>query len=711
MEIEARYIDVDWDSDRNVLGVRYGESIEIIETTDRKYEIETVTFKKLYFYFALRIISENLKHTPFFFFNEKTEELLKVKDPLNGKIWWIAKGKWIKPKNTNKWKYSHEVWRTAGRIELKIQDKLISIENRTNNFNLEELEYVLKDFKGELWNIILKTDSVITGNINRSVDQKVPNIFSSEVVNLIERFINSTKDVLKEPKYKLKETQGLQPIKKVRPVMRTFRELSTRPGSKQLTSRIHITSLNTAENKYAHYCVDKLYTLFNKLQEAAKVSSDKLQEKVYDYRNEASELREKLSKPKVINKSVFEKELQEIKLRLELIEIKFLNITSYVESNSFAKDLEVFKAVNKHFFASDELDRNIETRVFSIDRPMINYQNTFFCNTLDGRDFKKDPYYKDYGGKYLSIEYPRFIAEFLKNYTNKNISISVTGIYDWVDLGPGFKFICLKVFDIKEYIESHVVTLGSNVRYSENDFFCNIINGRNYKESPSSNNGLSVEYFRARFPKNVFDCLESFNAANLTIRVIGTAVFDFEKNYEVISWSSIRSIELVSHPLQNHIKEYESLKNKYDENGWVDKYNYKEKNEIISESKYLSSRAEELSERLQSFIPVTDSLRIQLKKLRKLKLEFKSLGVEISNIFPNSMTYVQNPSYSGLYSSFKSILLESNLSLSQLEKILIIERVGLVNVATLYERWVLLLIIKILSNDLVLFLKRAGKIS
>lgn len=697
MEFEARYIDVDWDADRNVLSVKYGEPIRILKVTDNEYEIETVTFKKTHFYFALRVLSENIKHTPFFFFKDKTEELLEVRDPLNGQVWWIAKGVWRKPKNINKWKYSHEVWRTAGRIELNIQDKLVKIDNRTNSFTVGELEYVLKDFKDELWNIILKTDSVITGNINRSIEQKVPNIFSDEVMHLVDLFIKSAQNILKKPKYILNETQGLQPIKKVRPVMRTFRELSTKPGSKQLTSRIHITSLNTTENKYAHYCVDKLYTLFNKLQEVAKISSDNLQEKADNYKSEASELLDKLNKPKVINKSVFERELQEITTRFNSIEKAFSNLFALTEvgSSNFTKELEALKADNQHLFAYSAIDENVVTRSFSVDGAMNSFQNTFFCNTLDGRDFRKDPCYERYGGKYLCVQYPEFIANFLKGYAGKNITVSITGTFGWEVLSTGYKFTCLSVFDITEGM-SHELTLGTNVGSSNIDFFCNAIDGRKYNETVP--NTVS-RYLRVRFPSDVSDLISSMKTTNLTIRIVGSTKFELERDYEVISWSSINSIALVSHPLQNEIQRYEGLENKYEKNGWIDHYTHQERDEIINESKYLSSRAEKFSEKLQDFIPAANALSTQLQKIRKLKLEFKSLSIGMSSVFPSSMTYVQNPSYSGLHSSFKSILLKSNLSLSQLEKMLIIERVGLLSVSTLYERWVLLLIIKILSHD------------
>lgn len=698
MEIEARYIDVDWDANRNVLGVRYGEPIEVLKVTDSQYEIETVTFKKTYFYFAIRVISENLKHTPFFFSKSEVDELLEVSDPINKQVWWIAKGKWIKPKNTSKWKYSHEVWRTAGRISLKIQDKIVVVNNRTNSFNLEELEYVLKDFKNELFNVILKTDSVITGDIDKTIEKKIPNIFSSEVARAVDLFIKSAQNILNEPKYILEETQKLQPIKKVRPVMRTFREISTRPRAKLLTSRIHLTSLDTTENKYAHYCIDKLYTFFNKVQEAAKVSCDKLQEKADSYNNEASTLRDNLEKPKVINKSVFEKELQEIIKRFNSFEKNFTEKSVLIESNpnSFTKDLENFKEVNKHLFFHSASGRNLETRKFSIDGVMERFQNTFFCNILDGLDFRKDPYYADYGGKYLCVEYPSFIADFLSRYTDQNISVSIVGDFDWVDLKSGYKFTCLRVSDIKEDTVSHTLTLGSNVVGSKRDFFCNVIDGLQYKKNASSS---SAKYLRARFTVGVADFISDLKITKLTMRFTGIAKFELEKDYEVIDWSSINSVTLVCHPLQDEIKKYEELKVKYNNSNWTDVYTRIERNEIITESKYLLSRAENISKKLKEFIPVVNGLRVQLKKIRNLNLEFKSLGIGISSTFPSSMTYVQNPNYSGLHSSFKSIFLRSNLSLSQLDRILIIERVGLVNIATLYERWVLLLIIKILSDD------------
>ncbi|HDZ32170.1 MAG TPA: EstP, partial [Pseudoalteromonas sp.] len=97
---------------------------------------------------------------------------------------------------------------------------------------------------------------------------------------------------------------------------------------------------------------------------------------------------------------------------------------------------------------------------------------------------------------------------------------------------------------------------------------------------------------------------------------------------------------------------------------------------------------------------VFNSLEPKLRKFKAAIKKLKSMGVKASSVFPNSMTFVQNPDYQFIHSGYKKIreltsLTDDDLLLS-LERI---EEIGLINMPLLYERWCLLQLIKVLVQN------------
>jgi hypothetical protein len=85
---------------------------------------------------------------------------------------------------------------------------------------------------------------------------------------------------------------------------------------------------------------------------------------------------------------------------------------------------------------------------------------------------------------------------------------------------------------------------------------------------------------------------------------------------------------------------------------------------------------------------------------KRLLQEFQAHAIKTSSTFPNSMTFVQNPSYQGIYSQFKIIKAMAGVDddlLIALEKI---DNIPLVNISNLYERWCLVQIVKVLIQKL-----------
>lgn len=130
-------------------------------------------------------------------------------------------------------------------------------------------------------------------------------------------------------------------------------------------------------------------------------------------------------------------------------------------------------------------------------------------------------------------------------------------------------------------------------------------------------------------------------------------------------------------------------------NGWKRKLSNDELKEQEKERVSIRNRQVFFSNQLQSISHVYEFLTPKEKQLRELIKQIKALGVYPKSSFPNSMTFVQNPSYQAVHGGYKKLKEQVGLTnedlLMSLEKV---DSIGLVNIPLLYERWCLLQIIK-----------------
>jgi len=103
-----------------------------------------------------------------------------------------------------------------------------------------------------------------------------------------------------------------------------------------------------------------------------------------------------------------------------------------------------------------------------------------------------------------------------------------------------------------------------------------------------------------------------------------------------------------------------------------------------------------IKENLYSYLE-TDFKPI-LSKLKKIRKQFKHLNIKKDNYFPNSMIFVQNPNYQGSHKVYKEILELSGIDEELFLGIQEIEKIGIIDIPMIYERWVLLQIIKVLID-------------
>ena len=260
----AKYIHVEWSKKNKIKRIEESRDIIPIERIDESTStIEIVTYTKLENgragQLAFHLTGTSNEYTPHFIPTKK--DLVPIEDPDNGKIWWIEGGNWKK--------YGEIIYRDSpmcrhvGEAKVKFGNYFTCVITiHSLSFTNEELDLYLGDFRHDLWGLITRDDHYITASIEKESHNKFA---TKELINFLKRFIKITKEIVDNPKKELKETQSKQPADKVRPIPRTFMEISTKGYSKLLTGRDCKETYNVAENKYVNAILYNIYVLVKNL--------------------------------------------------------------------------------------------------------------------------------------------------------------------------------------------------------------------------------------------------------------------------------------------------------------------------------------------------------------------------------------------------------------------------------------------------------------
>ncbi|MEZ9395302.1 nuclease domain-containing protein [Vibrio splendidus] len=170
------------------------------------------------------------------------------------------------------------------------------------------------------------------------------------------------------------------------------------------------------------------------------------------------------------------------------------------------------------------------------------------------------------------------------------------------------------------------------------------------------------------------------------------------KNGQTVVFKPIYISNIKVLPSSKKIADIEKIKQQAIElksNGWKRKLSNEELKEQEKERVSIRNRQVFFSNQLQSISHVYEFLTPKEKQLRELIKQIKALGVYPKSSFPNSMTFVQNPSYQAVHGGYKKLKEQVGLTdediLMSLEKV---DSIGLINIPLLYERWCLLQLIK-----------------
>ncbi len=176
-------------------------------------------------------------------------------------------------------------------------------------------------------------------------------------------------------------------------------------------------------------------------------------------------------------------------------------------------------------------------------------------------------------------------------------------------------------------------------------------------------------------------------------------------NIAIFTLNRLSIIEIIGNPswLVRKQEKFEKMKQEaisLSKIGWKKYLTRQELEEQGKERTSIINRTEYFNKQLKNIAYVETFLTPKEKQLRELIKKLFSLNVKPQATFPNSMTFVQNPSYQAIHASYNKLKNQVGLTdediLMSLERI---DNIGLVDITVLYERWCLLQLIKSLRQQ------------
>lgn len=577
--VEFRYLDVKWINKNKIKSLEVSTYTVPLEESEDGYNIETYTYQKYFPRLAIKIDGEPV-HPPYINNGQRNKiEFISIKDPSTGDAWWIHTDGWDSENDY----YRSEIYRTVGIVDLIVEHTAIKINNNSVSLSVDDLEVYLQDFKDDLWQIILNQDSAIKGTISKS-----NNLLSEESLHLFKEFADSLESILKKPSVELKETQEQKPIKSVRPVNLTFREIATKGMRKQLTSRSYIRSLDTPDNRYLHYCSSRVLYIAKQLSIILSKQEEHFRRIIKSNKQTIDDNSNR--KTKIIPRDVFDDETKRIKQSLNEIIIP------------------VRKAI-KHQY-SEPKGMVLNTYQFRIGKKYNNLDGYFFIHEINGKKLKGDAFFKN--------------------------SYAVIGVQP-------------SIFSLIEELKE-----GS-------DFF-------------------------------TLNCICS-------IPVEGWDNSRPEKPFYYFFLSHVEDIFLPKQKkIQDELLNRAGRRKVYETLAWEVDLDVKELQELSKESDFISQKNKLFEKDLAANKDILNKVSLTVRRLNTINRFFKSNKIKRSAVFPNSMSFVQNPFYAKAKSSFSKINKLDGMDGELFNSLFEFDQIGIINIPILYERWCLLQIIKLLSD-------------
>lgn len=360
---------------------------------------------------------------------------------------------------------------------------------------------------------------------------------------------------------------------------------------------------------------------------------------------------------------------------------KLLTSRDYRDSYNVAENKYIYYITDKIYILLKRMTKITEKILQQQDRKIENYEERL-RNFSNIKKINKDAVENEI--KELESLYNNELPFLHKSIRTQSLQVDVSS-YDKVTV-----FVQLGKRTNNENKLEFFGSLKRNLQEEWPDFRSDRYRNTRYQDS----------YYMISFDKNIFDeKLKSYYEYEITGYIqkydnpkepVG---FQFKRHFIFIS--NIKIIKSITkEKLDSHILR----KSQLEATNWQRTLTQSELQEqqyeiqAIEKSLELSKKQQKLYYSLESdFTPI-------LSRLKKIMKQFNSLNIKKDNYFPNSMTFVQNPNYQGTHKAYKEILNLSGIDEKLFIGIQEVEKIGIIDIPMIYERWVLLQIIKVLID-------------
>lgn len=283
-DFEIKYLELTW-YDRKTLTkvIASVNSLRVeYDHVRNLFEAETTIYPKSLGvnrgHLAIRFLNKT-SATPFILLsNDDKRYLSAIQDSETGFTWWIF---------ADKWNNEHKQWQgiapnIVGTVRFILKDSVVDLSINGSNFTSFQLEQYLQAFKNDLWELILDENSVVQGEAKESKGIGV----NEDVIQCIKSLVTHAEKVLMTPKVELREIQELKIRKSVKPVKRTFMELSSKSNQRLLTSRATKPSYDVAENRYILFALERCYRIIKQISILASNKKERYQHIIQKLKNQ-----------------------------------------------------------------------------------------------------------------------------------------------------------------------------------------------------------------------------------------------------------------------------------------------------------------------------------------------------------------------------------------------------------------------------------------
>lgn len=281
------------------------DPIELEQTDNGSYRAETHIFRGFQPWVGLRFPAPDAEIPPRIVDTRgNTRPWLRVLDS-EGCGWWVQDDGWDLERHV----HLSELHRSFGRFEIHVGSARLFLTNIALELGRAEAEDYLADFRDELIMLALSHKGTATGEVIRSETR--------DLVEALSEFAHAARQVLNSPAQELLEVERFQPVTRLRPNARTFRDVLRQPGQRAYHGRAASAIADIPDNRFMRHMVQYCAMLSSTLAQASEGQSRALLARAERAKEHALKLASADSEE--VSPEIFDRQLAEMEAAIDAV--------------------------------------------------------------------------------------------------------------------------------------------------------------------------------------------------------------------------------------------------------------------------------------------------------------------------------------------------------------------------------------------------------